>query len=145
MERIEFRTVVEELGVGRLPVIVPHLGGTALPQLVTWSQLPPAQRRRPRDLPGTYSGLVAEDAIRWPARHFLGEPALRDGERTVLLGCGCGVWECSYLSALVTVTDDTVTWSGYRDGFDRTDPVGLRDVTFDRAQYEDALRATAQG
>ena len=35
--------------------------------------------------------------------------------------------------------------SGYRDGFDRTDPVGLRDVTFDRAQYEDALRATAQG
>jgi hypothetical protein len=45
---------------------------------------------------------------------------------------------------MVIVADDTVNWSGYRTGHRDWDYRELRDVTFERRQYEQALRATAR-
>lgn len=144
MEEVEFRTVEQELaGDGPFPVIVPHLSGVPLPALVRKVELPDARREGNPDLAGSYAGLV-EDAVRWPGRHYLGQPVLSafdDGD-TVLLGCGCGAWGCWPFSAYVTVEDDTVTWSDYRTGHRDWDYRELRAFTFDRAQYERAVRAT---
>lgn len=146
MEHVEFRTVEQELGGGgSFPVIVPHLSGVALPELVRRAELPHARREGKRDLAGSYAGLV-EDAVRWPSRHYLGQPVLSafgDGD-TVLLGCVCGSWGCWPFTARVAVEDATVTWSGYRTGHRDWDYAELRDFTFDRTQYEQALRATAR-
>jgi hypothetical protein len=43
----------------------------------------------------------------------------------------------------VRVEDDTVTWSDYHHAFLDADYRELRPFTFDRRQYEDAVRATA--
>ena len=145
MERIEFRTVRQSFGEGTvLPAVVPHLSGVPLTDLLREVELPFARRQGSPGLAGSYHGLL-EDAVRWPARHYLGEPVLSASEGdTVLLGCGCGEWSCWPFSALVTVEEDTVTWSGYRHGFRDWDYRELRDFTFDRAQYESAVRATAR-
>lgn len=146
VERVEFRTVEQELGGGApVPAIVPHLSGVPLPELVRKVELPAARREKNPELAGRYAGLV-EDAVRWPSRHYLGRPVLSasgDGD-TVLLGCICGAWGCWPFSALVTVAHDTVTWSGYRTGHRDWDYRELRDFTFDRSQYERAVRATAR-
>lgn len=145
MERIEFRTVEQLLaGDGPFPVIVPHLSGVPLDELVRPVELPAARREGNPQLAGRYAGL-AEDSVRWPSRHYLGEPVLSFGEGdTVLLGCGCGAWGCWPFSALVTVDEDAVTWSGYRTGHRDWDYGNLRDFAFDRDQYEQAVRATAR-
>ncbi|WP_334624043.1 hypothetical protein [Micromonospora sp. CPCC 206061] len=145
MERIEFRTLEQELGSGVFPTLVPHLSGVPLPDLVRKAELPFARREANPDLAGSYAGLP-EDKVRWPSRHYLGEPVLSwfgDGD-TVLLGCVCGDWGCRPFTAIVTVAEDTVTWSGYRTGHRDWDYRELRDITFDRLQYEEALRATAR-
>lgn len=86
-----------------------------------------------------------DDEVRWPSRHYLASPVLSDvgAGNTVLLGCTCGVWECWPFTAVVTVADDTVTWSGYRGPRD-WDYHELWNMTFGRRQYEDALRTTAR-
>ncbi|WP_133871914.1 hypothetical protein [Paractinoplanes brasiliensis] len=145
MEHMEFRTVEEELGVGVRPTLVPYLSGVSLLDLVRKAELPFARREGSRGLAGSYAGLLGEE-VRWPSRHYLGNPVLSwfgDGD-TVLLGCGCGDWGCWPFTALVTVDEDTVTWSGYRTGHRDWDYRELRDFTFDRHQYEEALRSTAR-
>jgi hypothetical protein len=144
MERIEFRTLEQELGVGVFPTIVPHLNGVPLPDLIRKVEMPSARREGNPDLAGKYAGLV-DDAVRWPSRHYLGTPTLSwfdDGD-TVLLGCDCGDWGCWPFTAIITLTKNTVTWSGYRTGHRDWDYRELRDITFDRGQYEQAVRATA--
>ncbi|TDB82343.1 hypothetical protein [Micromonospora sp. KC721] len=145
MERIEFRTIERELGVGGLlPTLVPYLNGVALPDLVRRVELPSARREGNPDLAGGYAGLL-KDEVCWPSRHYLGDPVLSHfgtGD-TVLLGCVCGEWGCWPFTAIVTVTADRVAWSGYRTGYRDWDYRELRDIAFDRSQYEQALRATA--
>ena len=146
MQRIEFRTIEQELGIGGvLPTLVPHLDGVPLPDLVRKAELPFARGEGKPDLAGRYVGL-SKDQVRWPSRHYLGNPVLSwfgDGD-TVLLGCGCGDWGCWPFTAIVRVTADTVTWSGYRTGHRDWDYRELREIAFDRFQYEEALRATAR-
>jgi hypothetical protein len=145
MERIEFRTVAEELGVGVYPTLIPYLNGLALPDLVRRTELPFARREGKPRLAGRYAGLLDDD-VRWPSGHYLGAPVLSwfgDGD-TVLLGCICGDWGCWPFTAMVTVTEDTVTWSGFRTGHRDWDYRELRDITLDRGQYEEALRGTAR-
>jgi hypothetical protein len=145
VERIEFRTVVREFGTGIAAGIVPYLSGVPLPDLVRKVELPAARREGNPDLAGQYAGLVG-DTVRWPARHYLDRPvrsAYGDGD-TVLLGCPCGDWGCWPFSARITLDEDTVTWSGYRTGHRDWDYGELRDFTFDRARYEEAVRATAR-
>ncbi|MEV8530435.1 hypothetical protein [Streptomyces sp. NPDC051211] len=79
-----------------------------------------------------------------PASYFLGEhdPAFRCGtpDGTPVLGCSCGVWECGPLLARITVAEDTVTWSRFRDPY-RPEwgdlPIGP--YVFPRPAYEHAL------
>lgn len=145
MEYIEFRILEQELGVGVFPTVVPHLDGVPLPDLIREIELPSARREGNSDLAGKYAGLL-ENSVRWPSRHYLGDPVLSwfgDGD-TVLLGCDCGDWGCWPFTALVTVTKDTVLWSGYRTGHRDWDYRDLPDITIKRRQYEQAVRATAR-
>ncbi|MCW6003358.1 hypothetical protein K1W54_02000 [Micromonospora sp. CPCC 205371] len=145
MDRIEFRTIEQELGVGVLPTLVPHLNGVPLPDLVREVERPFARREGKPDLAGSYAGLL-DERVRWPGRHYLGDPVLSwfgDGD-TVLLGCVCSDWGCWPFTAMVTVEEETVTWCRYRTGHRDWDYRELRDAIFDRRQYEEALRATAR-
>jgi hypothetical protein len=145
VDHLELRTVERAIGEGAvLPTLVPVVDGTPLPDLVRVAELPWARRDGDVGLAGSYAGLL-DDVVRWPSRHYLGEPVLRwfgDGD-TVLLGCTCGDWGCWPFTARVTVGPGTVTWSGYRTGHRTWDLGALRDRVFDRGQYEEAVRATA--
>lgn len=66
--------------------------------------------------------------------------------RAYLLGCGdCGEVGCWPLDAAVVVTDDGVTWMGFRQPHrpDR-DYTGFGPFVFDRYQYEEALRMAVE-
>jgi len=145
MDRVEFRIGREVLGCGTLDTVVPYVNGEPLPDLLRRVELPSARRDGQADLAGSYAGLP-DDGIRWPSRHYLGEPVLSwfdDGD-TVMLGCTCGDWGCWPFTARVTVDHGTVTWSGYRHGHRDWDYDSLRDLTFALGPYEAALRATAR-
>ena len=60
MQHVEFRVAVEELGIGRLPTVEPVVDGVPFRELVASD---------------VHAGL-ADPGVRWPARHFLGEPVL---------------------------------------------------------------------
>ncbi|GGJ79088.1 hypothetical protein GCM10010123_06270 [Pilimelia anulata] len=62
----------------------------------------------------------------------------------MLLGCGCGDWGCWPFTAMVDVTDDAVTWSGFRTGHRDWDYAGLPALSFARHRYVAELRATAR-
>jgi hypothetical protein len=83
MEHIEFRTLEQELGVGVFPTLVPHLNGVPLPELIRKIEFPLARREGDPELAGRYAGRL-DDGVRWPSRHYLGEPVLSwfgDGDR----------------------------------------------------------------
>ena len=97
------------------------------------------------ELTGGYLGLVQVGWLRWPAKHYLGEPKdtwFDDGD-TTLLDCVCGESGCWPLTADIDVGDDLVIWHHSRNGHREWDLSALGPFTFDRGQYEDALRATA--
>jgi hypothetical protein len=126
VRHIEFRVAIEELGIGRLPTVEPVVDGVPFRELVA---------------PDGHAGLADPD-VRWPARHFLGDPVLGTGGRTGVLGCTCGDFGCGPLTVEVTVTDAKVTWSDLRGTPGDGDP-GAGRFVFARRQYEAALRATA--
>lgn len=144
METIEFRVLEQGFPTGPQLVVVPHLNGVPLTDLLRTVELPFARRQGDPSLAGSYAGLNCEE-VSWPRRHYLEEPVHTDGAGgTVLMDCVCGSDGCWPLSATITVDADTVTWSGYRHGFRDWDYRELRAFTFDRAQYEEAVRATAR-
>ncbi|WP_283134636.1 hypothetical protein [Rhizohabitans arisaemae] len=143
MHVIEFR-------VGRAPgPAYSHvdliIDGDDLRKLTGVIELPFARADGHPDIAGAYAGLLERDEVLWPSRHFLGEPTLQwffEGE-TVLLGCECGEWGCWPLTAQVEVSDQTVTWSGFRNGHRPGWTLdGLGPFVFSREQYEAALRQT---
>jgi hypothetical protein len=146
VQSIEFRTVRSESGAGAsADVVVPYLGGVSLIEWLRRVERPSASRDGQPDLAGSYLGLF-DGSVRWPSRHYLGEPVISwfgDGD-TVLLGCVCGEPGCWPFTALVTVDADVVTWSGYRTGHRDWDYSAMPELVFDRRQYEQALRATAR-
>lgn len=82
-----------------------------------------------------------------PSRNLLGEPydhgfvIAPDDPRmrkSLLLGCTCGVTECWFLLASITLTADTVTWSDFCQ-FHRDWRYDLGPFVFDRADYEARL------
>ncbi|MEV0582868.1 hypothetical protein [Nonomuraea sp. NPDC050310] len=123
------------------------IDGRDLREHVRIVELPFATAEGKPDLAGSYKGLSERDKVCWPSTHFLGRPLLQwldDGD-TVLLGCTCGEWECWPLTAQVQVGEETVTWSGFRNGHRASWDLGaLGPFTFDREQYESALRRTAR-
>lgn len=142
---VEFHDVEEELGAGRFTTVLPHVNGKPLPLLLELAAGGRRERSGPTPMPGGWYGLVEEE-VRWPSRHYLGEPVLSSfDDDTALLGCGCGTYSCGPFSAVVDVDDEAVVWSRFR----LADPdvlfTDLRDLVFDRAQYEAAVRTTEVG
>jgi hypothetical protein len=144
MREIEFRIETEELGEDLDEVVGIYVDGIRLQELVRVVELPFAEDEGHPDLAGGYVGLLIGRDLRWPRRHFLGEPVMALKGRTYLLGCVCGFAECWPLVARVTVTDTTVTWSDWMNGYRDWDLSALGDFVFDRGSYEEALvRMTA--
>lgn len=144
MQHIEFRSIRREFPVAAArEAILPFVGGVPLPDLLGRIERTSAVREGKPELAGSYAGLI-DESVRWPGRHYLGEPVLTwfgDGD-TVLLGCECGEWGCWPFTAMVTVDRDAVVWSGYRNGHRDWDYSELWDLVFERTQYEEAVRAT---
>jgi hypothetical protein len=137
---VEFRLDRESLG-GRGPFRVINLfvNGTRLQDLVRSVEQPYAKADGNAGLAGNYAGLAVGPTL--PASHYLGEPVetwFGDGD-TILLGCVCGDPGCWPLTARVTVSESTVTWSGFRTGHRDWDLSAVGPFTFERRAYEAAL------
>lgn len=130
MDEIRF-----EVNGGEVDIVV---NGRKLSQLAGEVELPFARAEGNPSLAGSYASLAVALV---GGDHFRGEPSLtwfEDGD-TVLLGCHCGEWGCWPLTAEVTVTEDRVVWSHFRQGHREWDLAALGQFEFDRAQYEAAL------
>jgi hypothetical protein len=118
------------------------VNGEDLLSLVTTAEEPHARLNPERRQAGGYLGLPPTWVLP-PSRHFMGEPENEDlfeDGKTFLLGCNCGVPECSPLTARVTLTDNTVTWSDFGNPYFPSWTLDqLGPFIFDRAQYESAL------
>lgn len=134
-DEIEFRVSSDP----RWPTSVePVVGGAALVDRVATYE-----RARGYEPAGDYGGLVPEH-FRFGdlAEYFRGEEVRQWPRRGYLwlLGCDCGEVGCWPLEARVTVTDDAVTWSEFRQPFrDDWSYEGLGPFTFDRTRYDDAV------
>ena len=101
------------------------------------------------DYAGEYLGL-SEREYRLPSRVLLGEVpssevrafavSEEDPRRamTTLLSCTCGISECWFLLARITVLDEAVIWSGFEQ-FHRTWLYDLGPFVFDKRAYLDAI------
>ena len=91
-------------------------------------------------------GLIDSVLLRWPAKHYYGEPMeewLFDGH-TVLLGCRCGDTACWPLIADVKLAPDGVHWDGFHNSRRPWNHSGLGPFAFRTRQYLDALVATTR-
>ncbi|OAA28227.1 hypothetical protein UG55_1006200 [Frankia sp. EI5c] len=143
MDSVEFRLETEPLPSGKALAVCPYVNGVDLRELVRAVELPFAEADRQPDLAGSYAGLH-DPGVRWPSRHFLGEPAVTwfgDGD-TALLGCVCGDAGCWPLTARVDITVNTVIWRHFRTGHRSWDLGGLGPFHFDALDYRTALRQT---
>jgi|APSaa5957512622_1039677.scaffolds.fasta_scaffold103965_2 hypothetical protein len=84
-----------------------------------------------------------------PAPNFFGEPYDHGficspddpaNEKSILLSCTCGITECWFLLAKITVNENTVTWSDFEQ-FHRDWIYDFGPVIFDRKQYEAAFES----
>lgn len=98
------------------------------------------------DLAGDYLYLSPEETY-LPAQNFFGEPYHSDFcieendpsyNKSLLLSCTCGVIECWFLLADITVNKTTVTWANFQQ-FHRDWVYDLGPFIFDRQQYEYAF------
>lgn len=103
------------------------------------------------DLAGAYAGL---GPLGWPKRALLGAPSVeascfelaRDDRRrakTTLLGCTCGIVECWFLLAQITVLGDFVVWSDFEQ-FHRDWLLDLGPFVFARGEYLRAIGAPSE-
>ena len=88
-----------------------------------------------------------------PSRHLLGVPSDSEwgeecyDDKTVILGCTCGVVACGMLAVRIDVGDDAVMWSGFENPGEVAEVAGpeawnwdeVGPFMFDRRQYEIAL------
>lgn len=143
MHIVGFRIELADVGVGEREVIEVDIDGVDLREYVRPIEEPFAIAADTPSLTAAYSGLAAV-AVAWPSRHYLGEPEetwYRENE-AIILGCDCGIADCWPLLARVSVGPTTVIWRDFRNGHRTWDLSALGPFTFDRDQYESALRAT---
>jgi hypothetical protein len=160
---IEFRVVLLPVarGSGTWRVVVIVVDGVPLIERVRELELPYAEAEEIERAdefadfpPGTLAGELAGNYVSlstnfaWPSRHFLGEPLELphggDEGETMVLACTCGINDCWALLTRVVLTEQTVTWSGFRNNSRDWDLSGLGPFVFDRSEYEDALRTSGE-
>jgi hypothetical protein len=163
MNTIEFRVVLLQVArePGTWPVVDIAVDGVPLIERVRELELPYAQAEaieRAEEFadfpPGTLAQELAGDYMplstnfAWPSRHFLGEPVELprggDAGETMVLACTCGINDCWALLTRVVLTEQTVTWSGFRNNSRDWDLSRLGPFVFDRSQYEDSLRSSGE-
>ncbi len=103
-----------------------RINGDLLVDVLREIETPYAVAEGHPDLAGDYLG---------PAQHAVSSLLGGGGkEKTMLLGCTCGVWECWPMLIDLVVDGDTVTWSAFEQPF-RPWKYGLT-FTFSRREYE---------
>lgn len=133
---IEFETQKNEFGDVRL---LPKVDGMGFADLVK-----EYEQNKGDEPVGRYGGLWS---VCWNfggfKNYFLGNgrsPVSRDGNPIALLVCECGEAGCWSLETAVSLTQDTVTWSGFAQPHrDKRYYSDLGPFIFDRVQYEAAL------
>jgi hypothetical protein len=151
MDRVRFVLAATLFPAGERLAVDPYVNDIPLAELARKAQEPLAAAAGESVGAADHAGLRADLGVRWPSRHYLGEPVLiwfaeRD---TILLGCVCGDPGCCPLTAEVTVLADTVVWDRFRTGHRDWDLAGsghggLGPFRFDRAEYTAELRSTAE-
>jgi len=146
MDSIRFDVSPWDMGGASFMVIEPIINEVPLRELAEVVEAPFASAEGKPQLAGSYAGLGSVERLRWPSRHYLGDPIFSwfDTGDTVLLGCECGEWGCWPLTAQVEVADDTVRWSGFRTGHRDWNLASLGPFEFDRREYEHALGRSAE-
>ncbi|WP_261574177.1 hypothetical protein [Frankia gtarii] len=112
MDTVEFRIESAAFPTGTDTAVEPWVNGVPLRDLARAIELPFAEAEGSPNLAGGYAGLSTDRDVRWPSRHFLGEPRISwfgDGD-TVLLGCRCGDPGCWPLTSNIVITPETVGW-----------------------------------
>lgn len=154
------RFEVEVDGGGGFQSVTLRINGVELIELVRQVERPlaeaeydrrvaagtPAEELSPGgSLAGDYHYLLPEETF-LPARGLLGEPfdhvfVAPPTSKFILLQCTCGITQCWFLLAQITVDDDRVTWSDFEQ-FHRSDwRYDLGPFVFERAAYEAQLAA----
>ncbi|NEO87514.1 MAG: hypothetical protein F6J87_25120 [Spirulina sp. SIO3F2] len=100
------------------------------------------------DLTGDYLYLPPS-LILPPSRNFWGEPYDHGfitepddpvNQKSLILSCICGITECWFLLAKITVSDEMVRWDDFQQ-FHRDWFYGGLAFTFERSQYDTAFNA----
>ena len=101
-------------------------------------------------LAGDYLYLAESDVF-LPSQNLLGEPSRHGFEtdaedprnqKSLLLSCTCGITDCWFLLATITVSTDAVVWSDFCQ-FHRDWRYDLGPFRFQRAPYEAQLERAA--
>ncbi len=141
--------VAASSGSKTTPVVTIRINGRRLVDLIRDVELSSALHEGHANLAGAYVGIPPMVAF-LPSRHLLGEPAAGwdwQPEAVPVLQCECGEPGCWPLLVCIAIGSETVTWSDFRQphrgpqsraGHWRYD--ALPGFTFDRRQYEEALR-----
>ncbi|MER5760276.1 hypothetical protein [Streptomyces sp. NPDC002082] len=134
----EIRFDCHPRGDGGPLVVVPHIDGVALTELIDGFEM--AAGMEPAG--DAYGGLIPEFFRFGPMQdHFLGRSTDAMGPKTPVLGCECGEWGCWPLMARITATTDLVTWDVFEQPHRTTRDYGsFGPFHFDRHPYDDALR-----
>ncbi|WP_369253890.1 hypothetical protein [Streptomyces sp. R35] len=135
----EIRFDCQHRGDGGPLVIVPHIGGAPLTELIDRFEMDAGMQ----PAGDAYGGLIPEFFRFGPMEdHFHGQSTNAMGPKTPVLGCECGEWGCWPLMARIIVTPDHVTWDSFEQPHRRTrDYSGFGPFHFDRHQYDDAVKA----
>ncbi|MFE9018014.1 hypothetical protein ACFYNL_05450 [Streptomyces sp. NPDC007808] len=139
MSSNEIRFDCRQRGDGGPLVIVPHIDGAPLTELIDRFEI--AADMQPAG--DAYGGLIPQFFRFGPMKdHFLGRSTKATGLKTPVLGCECGEWGCWPLMACITATADRVIWDAFGQPHRKTrDCMAFGPFQFDRHQYDDALRA----
>ena len=98
------------------------------------------------DLAGDYLYLPTSIALP-PSQNFFGEPYNHGfivdddapvNSKSLILQCTCGITECWFLLANITVDEDKIIWDNFEQ-FHRDWTYDIPPLTFDRNQYETAF------
>ena len=133
------------------PVVRVLVDGRDLVEVVRDVEMSSACEEGHPERAGLYVGLWSRE-LRSPVdQHFMGTPgsdlgcgpgASGPSDKTVLLGCVCGVAGCAPLMARIDVDGSEVVWNDFAQPHRRAwSYSALGPITFERRQYEQALHA----